>query len=202
MADHFFDPILLGADSILQLSVFMVITCSVILGVSRRGGSFMLSIIKYLIQLCLMRETNNPESLSPRDKKLLSGFPSDPRSIEARFHLEGKHSIYAVCPNEACHATYKPNFQNDSPIPIYATQCTQTHFGRTCKEFLLHPRDIEGEVLALPIKPFVYFDFKDWVGGLLARPGFKDKMDSAWNTSATGDPAVDRMHNIFDGTML
>ena len=37
-ADHFFDPILLGADPILQLLVFMVVTCSIILGVSRRGG--------------------------------------------------------------------------------------------------------------------------------------------------------------------
>ena len=51
----------------------------------------------------------------------------------------------------------------------------------------------------MPIKPFVYFDFKDWVGGLLARPGFKDKMDSAWNTT---DPAINCMHDIFDGEVL
>ena len=37
----------------------------------------------------------------------------------------------------------------------------------------------------MPIKPFVYFDFKDWVGGLLVRPGFKDKMDSAWKIQLT-----------------
>ena len=50
----------------------------------------------------------------------------------------------------------------------------------------------------MPIKPFVYFDFKYWVGGL-ARPGFEDKMDSAWNTT---DPAIDHMHDIFDGEVL
>jgi hypothetical protein len=110
VADHFFDPVLLGADPILQLSVFMVVTCSVILGISWCGASFMLSILKYRIQLCFMQEVNNPESLFPRNKKLLSEFPIDPHSIEGRFHLEGKHIIYAVCPNEACHATYKPNF--------------------------------------------------------------------------------------------
>jgi hypothetical protein len=54
----------------------------------------------------------------------------------------------------------------------------------------------------LPIKPFVYYYFKDWVGGLLARPGFEDKMDSTWNTSAPADPVVDHMHDIFDGEML
>src|ERR1700735_3274748 len=82
VADHFFDPILLGADPVLQLSVFMVVACSIILGVSRRGASFMLAILKYIIQLCFMREINDPESLFPHDKKLLSGFPIDPRSIE------------------------------------------------------------------------------------------------------------------------
>jgi hypothetical protein len=177
----------------------MVVACSVILGVSRRGASFMLSMLQYIIQLCFMREINDPESLLPRDKKLLSGFPIDPRSIEARFHLEGKHIIYAVCPNEACHATYKPKLQNDSPIPIYPTRCTQIRFGKPCKEFLLRPRDIGGKVISLPIKPFVYFDFKDWAGGLLARPGFEDKMDSQWNTSK---PDIDRMRDIFDGEML
>ena len=201
-ADHFFDPILLGADPILQLSVFMVVACSIILGVSRRGGSFMLSILKYIIQLCFMRDVSNPENLSPRDKKLLSRFPADPRSIEAQFHLEGKHTIYTVCPNEACHATYKPTFQDDSPIPNYPTRCTQSRFSKVCKEFLLRPRDIDGHVILRPIKPFVYFDFRDWVGSLLARPGFEDKMDSAWNTSASDDPAADCMHDIFDGEML
>ena len=90
----------------------MVAACSIILGVSHCSGSFMLSILKYIIQLCFMQEINDPESLCQRDKKLLSGFPINPRSIEAKFFLESKHTIYAVCPNEACHATYKPKFQD------------------------------------------------------------------------------------------
>ena len=139
VADHFFEPILLGADPILQLSVFIVAACSIILGVSCHGGSFMLSILKYIIQLCFMQEINNPESLCQHDKKLLSGFPIDPHSIKAKFFLESKHTIYAVCPNKACHATYKPKFQDDTPILIYPTQCTQTCFGKACKEFLLCP---------------------------------------------------------------
>ena len=39
-------------------------------------------------------------------------------------------------------------------------------------------------------------------GSLLARPGFEDKMDSAWNTSASDNPTAERMHDIFDGEML
>jgi hypothetical protein len=119
----------------------------------------MLSMLKYIIQLCFMREISDPEALSPHDKKLLSEFPIDPRPIEARFHLEGKHTIYAVCPNEACHATYKPNFQDGTPIPIYPTRCTQVRFGKACKEFLLRPRDIRSGAISLPIKSFVYYDF-------------------------------------------
>ena len=99
-ADHFFESILLRADLILQLSVFMVATCSIILGVSCGGGFFMLSILKYIIQLCFMREINNPETLCQCDKKLLSGFPIDPHSIEVKFHLESKYTIYTVCPTK------------------------------------------------------------------------------------------------------
>ena len=146
-----------------------------------------------------MQEIKDPESLCQHDKKLLSGFPINPHSIKAKFHLESKHTIYAVCPNKVCHTTYKPKFQGNTPIPIYPTQCTQTCFSKTCKEFLLHSCDIGGKTILLPIKPFVYFDFKDWVGGLLARPCFKDKMDSAWNVT---DPLVDCIHDIFDGEVL
>src|SRR5271168_3563695 len=130
-ADHFFDPILLGADPILQLSVFIGVACSIILGVSRRGGSFMLSILKYIIQLCFMRDVSNPKNLSPCDKKLLSGFPADPRSIEAQFHLEGKHIIYTVCPNEACHATYKPTFHRFLTIPPDVPNLVSARFARS-----------------------------------------------------------------------
>ena len=96
VTDHFFDPILFGANPILQVSVFMVVACSVILGISHQGASFMLSMLKYIIQLCFMWEISDPESLFPHDKKLLSGFPIDPHSIEARFHRMKAHHLLCL----------------------------------------------------------------------------------------------------------
>jgi hypothetical protein len=55
-------------------------------------------------------------------------------------------------------------------------------------------------VLQIPIKPFVYFDFRDWVASLLSRPGYEDMMDDAWGARHRGDP--DCLSDIFDGTVL
>jgi Transposase family tnp2 len=54
-------------------------------------------------------------------------------------------------------------------------------------------KDIDIEV---PVKPFVSFDFKDWFAGLLSRPGYEERMDSAWQSN---EPEDGIMHDIFDG---
>ena len=53
----------------------------------------------------------------------------------------------------------------------------------------------------LPIKSFVYFDPKDWVGSLLSEPGIEAKMDAAWSQT-TESIQSDTMRDIFDGKML
>jgi len=135
--DHFFEPILVGVDPIHQLSIFLVIACQVILGQSRRGCSFMFSMLQYLVQLCLMRDT---EKLSPRDRLLLSDFPSDPRPAEKALHLDRQSIIFAICPKDTCHQSHKPTFNSNSPIPIYPKYCLGRHFGKPCKEELLSPK--------------------------------------------------------------
>ena len=156
----------------------------------------MYAILKYIVQLCLMREHTG---LSQRDLKLLSDFPVDPRTVEKEYNLNTKATIYAICPNENCHASYKPTFNDGSPIPIYPSFCTHLHFGRRCKEPLVRPRLISGHIVSVPIKTFVAFDVKDWIGRLLAQTGLEAKMDSAWtHCNSIGD----EMHDIFDGNML
>jgi hypothetical protein len=152
--------------------------------------------LRYAVQLCLMREHI---ALSQRDLKLLSDFPVDPRTAEKEFNLNTKAMIYAICPNENCHASYKPTFNDGSPIPIYPSFCTYSHFGRHCKEPLVRPRLISGHIVSVPIKKFVAFNVKDWIGRLLAQPGLETKMDAAW-TACNSDG--DEMRDIFDGNML
>ena len=179
----------------------MVIACQVILGISRRGCTFLLSMVNYIIQLTLLRSGPN---LSQRDEKLLADIPADPRGAEARFNLMSEHTIYAVCPNVDCHKLYKPKFVKGSPIPIYQAKCSHRQFrdGPECGTLLLKSKDIDGTTIALPIKPFAAFCFRDWLGALLSRPGFEEKMDKAWVRCNRGDSGSDEMEDILDGEIL
>jgi len=135
------------------------------------------------------------------DQKLLADIPKDFRSVDARFPLDSKHTIYAVCPNPDCHATYKPKYSDASPVPSYESFCTHKQFpnGKTCGTCLLRPRRVGGQTVCVPIKPFVAYSFKDWVAGLLSRPGFEEKMDQAWESNCTHDS---ELKDIFDGEIL
>jgi hypothetical protein len=66
-------------------------------------------------------------------------FPCDICSATVQCFLEGKHTIYATCPNHKYHQTYKPVFENDSPIPKYPMYCTHHEYcnGSPCKEQIL-----------------------------------------------------------------
>jgi hypothetical protein len=154
--------------------------------------------LQYILQLTLLRKRSQ---FSQNDQKLLSDFPADPDTATKHFHLDGKSTIYAVCPNGKCHQTYKPTFEGDSPIPIYPTHCTHKEYsnGARCGERLTRPRCIKGIDIEVPIKTFVSFDFKDWFAGLLSRPGYEERMDSAWQSKASEDGI---MHDIFDGEYI
>lgn len=185
-------------DPIHQLSIFLVIACQVILGQSRRGCSFMFSMLQYLVQLCLMRDT---EKLSPRDRLLLSDFPGDPRPAEKALRLDRQSIIFAMCPKDSCHQIHKPTFNSGSPIPIYPKYCQGRHFGNPCKEELLRPKRIQGNVVFFPIKSFVYFVPKDWLGSKLSEPGLEAKMDAAWSQTKESKRSG-TMRDIFDAEML
>ena len=193
--DHHHHRILKGADPMIQVSVFLVVALRVVLGVPRRGCSFLMAMLQYILQLALLRSRSQ---LSPNEQKLLSDFPADPETATKHFHLDGKSIIYAVCPNGKCHQTYRPTFEDDSPIPIYPKYCTHTEYQNDapCGERLTRPRCIKDIDIEVPIKTFVCFDFKDWFAGLLSRPGYEDHMDSAWRPKASEDG---NMRDIFDG---
>ena len=118
--DHFFEPILEGMDPIHQLSIFLIIACQVILGQSCHGCSFMISMLQYLVQLCLMWDT---EKISQCDQHLFSNFPADPHPAEKALLLDGQSTIFTICPNESCQQSHKPIFNPGSPISIYPKLC-------------------------------------------------------------------------------
>ena len=182
-------------------SFFMVTVCHVLLGVSRHGCTFMLQMIQYIIHLTLLRLSPD---LSQGDEKLLSDIPLDPCTIKKAFSLDNKTTTFAVCPNPNCHFTYEPTFQGDSPILVYPDTCNHLEFwgGMKCGTPLLKRQCVDGHMIHLPIKPFIAFSFKDWLGGLLSHSGFEEKMDGAWASSTNNLIPCEEMKDIFDGETL
>lgn len=179
----------------------MVVASQIVLGVSRRGCSFLLKMVQYIIQLTLLRSGPN---LTQRDETLLSKIPTDIRNPEEHFSLKNLHTVFAVCPNPDCHQTYEPKFEQGSSVPIYPKQCNhrQFHGGQKCATPLLKPKHVDGHTIYIPIKPFLGFSFKDWLGALLSRSGYEKKMDLSWDSCQPGrDPSLE-MKDIFDGGIL
>ena len=142
---------------------------------------------------------HNGRNISLHNEEFVSNIPTDPNSALKKFALDGKEIIYAVCPNAKCHKTYPPSFHMDSPIPMYPKYCTYKEIpgGPECGARLTRSRAFMDANIDIPIKRFVSFSFKDFVSGLLSRPGFEDHMDSP-RTYSDGED----MRDIFDGQFL
>ena len=141
------------------------------------------------------------EKLSSCDQLLLSDFPGDPHPAEKALRLDHQSIIFAIRPKDSCHQSHKSTFNPGSPIPIYPKHCLGHHFGKPCEEELLRPKQIQEIVAFLPLKSFIYFDPKDWIGSLLSEPGLEAKIDAAWSQT-TEFKQSDTMQDIFDGEML
>ncbi len=178
-----------------------MVVLQVLLHNSRRGCHFLLSMLHYIVQLCLLR---NGRVLSVYDQKLLSDFPKDPDSAVKQFKLETLEVIYAVCPEQQCQALYPPTYQKGSPIAHYPLSCTykSPHDSSPCSTRLTRPRRFGKVDVEVPIKRFVSFSFKNYIAELTSRSGFEDKMDAVWESSLGVGGVPAKMHDIFDGQFL
>ena len=178
-----------------------MVVLHVLLHNSRRGCQFLLSMLHYIVQLCLLR---NGRVLNAYDLKLLSDFPKDPTSAVKQFKLETREVIYAVCPEQQCHALYRPVYQKGSPIPHYPLSCTyrSLHDNNQCGTRITRPRRFGKIDVEVPIKRFISFSFKDYVAELTSRSGFEDKMDEVWESGQGGKGVPGEMNDIFDGQFL
>ena len=138
--DHFF----LGFSKVvpfLQLVVFMITVCHVVLRIPRRGTVWMFQMCNKIISAAL---SFLPSILHPV-AAILDKFPVDIRTAMKPLCLEGKFLVYASCPK--CHAIYRPKFPdnkagNTSKVPVYSQQCNAIRHGVLCKELLVRPKSI------------------------------------------------------------
>jgi hypothetical protein len=176
-----------------------MVALQIISKVARSGCHFVLEMMGYVVRLALL---GSHDHISPQIEKLLSDLPVDPETAAKQFQLDGKSMIYAACPNPSCHQTYKPIYRDGCPIAEYPRRCMHRRFanGLPCSTGLTRPRVIGDVEIHTPIKPFLSFDFKDWLAGLVSRPGYEDLMDGAWKKTSA-DPA-DGISDITEADFL
>ncbi|KAJ7092550.1 hypothetical protein C8R43DRAFT_955773, partial [Mycena crocata] len=81
---------------------------------------------------------------------------------------------YAICPR--CNKTYRPILLGS--FPIYSLECNYIDdMGRRCESPLVRLATVDMVIRYIPIKPYVYRDFGDWLGWCLAHPGIEQAMD-------------------------
>ena len=135
-----------------------------------------------------------------RRAEMLQHVPQNIRGALSRFNLDGKTTVYAVCP--ACHCTYAPMQDVGSFQPVYPDRCTNIpRPGETpCYEVLLERRDSSSAPYK-PLKSFVYHHFHDYLAGLLSQPDAERAMDKACDdfTATAHQLPPDYTSNVFDG---
>ncbi|PPR01782.1 hypothetical protein CVT26_013175, partial [Gymnopilus dilepis] len=167
--------ILEDADPIIQLVVFTMV----------------------VLQFSLLR---SGRSLSIHDQKLLADFPKDPDSATKQLKLDSNHTIYSVCPKVKCQTLYAPKFMHGSDIPQYPKYCNCIGLnGKPCGTRLTRPRRFNRHEVDVPVKRFVSFSFRDFVGSLTSRPGLEEKMDASWQAIHCASTTLE---DVFDGNFL
>lgn len=179
--DHLFLNRIGGLDRITQVSIFLGMVCTAIMGVSRRDGDFLLKLLNMILFLAFT--TGRP--IHAHGEEVMKQMPQEIRNLLSKFDLESRTVIYAVCPT--CDCTYEPQFPNGPDLPAYPSACTNIpHPGADiCGQRLLYDTIGEeggGDELLKsrkPIKPFVYHNFHDYLANLLSRKDLESMMDKA-----------------------
>lgn len=180
----------------------MALVCNISVGLSQKGCQFLLWMTHYIVQTCFLSIVESLEQLPSSLREMITGsWPRDIRTVRQTFQLDAKETIYAVCPSKTCHQTYAPVRSGGSDIyPLSCTAIIDKETGAHCGERLCRERRIAKKVVWVPIKPYIVFDFKDWLSGLLARPGYETVMDEAWSHMTI--PPDGKISNIFQGAIL
>lgn len=203
--DHLFGSILPNALIPVQIIAYMVTVCSVLLMFSRRGCSWLLAMSRVAIDQSFELAVGSQRSRTMNS--IVDTFPKDPPTVIDKFRLDSKCTTYAVCPS--CHHLYPPI--STDPIPVYRERCNYRRYdrGAKCTELLCRPTTSHGILRYVPIKPFVSFDFKDWLAKLLARPDMEKAMDEKWkelkrppSEMTPEEVAAEELTDIFDGHLI
>jgi cytochrome c5 len=185
--------------------ILLGVICHVIIGVAQNPCNLIIEavtiIIKCTMSLHLQRNSDGSETYDAKQQDVLKQLPSSLYVALNRFHIDGKTTMYAVCPS--CHHTHKP-LNPDAAIAEYPERCVNRIVGRDgisdCSTELLAMRN--GKLR--PIRTFLCPSFIDHVAMLLADPDIEDMLDKACDDAwaAHGNPPPPFATNIFQADFM
>lgn len=176
-----FITFLKNQDSFILQSLFQVIVQNSLEHTTRKSINVRLTSLKN----DLMKTMGN--TLSPRDRELLSKFPVDIRST--RTLLGAPQTVtYACCP--ACNSIYAP--KDEDGVPIYPYTCTSKPCQGSECDLLELGSTTNGRSVGIPKRPYEMQDFDDFAARLLSRPGIEAVIQQS-STRRHGDIVEDIM---------
>jgi hypothetical protein len=197
LLDYIYQSTVDRLDEIAQVSMFLGVVCTVIMGISRRAGDLVMGLVYLILQ---MAWTKGDGSVDLLHKNTLAQVPTTITAALSKFNLDGRVTIYAVCP--ACHCTYKPQYQLGSHTASYPERCTNRPKPEEeqCNEPLLQNASDN----KIPLKPFVYHDFNDYLGRLLSRKDIEQMLDKSCDDAlkSLDHPRPHFVRNIFDAEFI
>ena len=102
-----------------QLTMFVAVVCTVIMGLSRQMDNLVLNLFSLTLRWAFKDSQGN---LTERQSSILKQIPATVETVLSKFNLDGKTTVFATCPE--CHCTYAPSFQLGSDVPFYSTTCS------------------------------------------------------------------------------
>lgn len=161
-------------NEVVQTVMFIGIVCSVIFAMSRRTIDLLLGFLKCLVDATI-KLSGAEDPLCRISKSILK----DSRAVRERFRLDGKMTVYAVCPK--CHSIYEPTLEGQATGSTYPLTCSSVRNigGPQCGEPLTRPASANGKPIDKPIKPFVYHSVLDYMSGLASQLPIETALDKA-----------------------
>lgn len=190
---HFSNPSVNFSTPVAQVALFLGVVCSIMFGVSRRAGDFIMSMLSILLRLAFQQRDG---SIDAAQESIHAEIPHRIEEALKHFNLEGRTTTYAMCPS--CHKGYAPRFNPRSTIPCYPDRCVNEILDRgICGEALLCNNG--------PILPFVYRHLDDYVGSLLSQKETERQLDSVCDDlmesiAANNQPAF--VHDVFESDFM
>ena len=136
-----------------------------------------------LFSLCFLIDlmVQDYHTTKSQGKLVTKSVPMDARTVVQRLALKPSYKAFICCPE--CSTCYPNNGLDPCP-----ELCTSRRLStqQICGQHLRKPCNIHGHSHDIPVRPFLYHDFKEWLGEMLCRPGMENMMDRSFSPSPDG----------------